>query len=103
MIRSSVLQMYVALAVLLMTTTCWSVTAQSQPITAKSSSSAASHSYHGSTLSLFTFHGPITSGSEAEWDPIILHVMLKTKRRRDGAYVVRTVSYAEKFELQGGV
>ena len=29
--------------------------------------------------------------------------MLKTKRRRDGAYVVRTVSYAEKFELQGGV
>ena len=102
MVTANVLHICLALAVLLTDTTYWSVTAQIEPVRAKSSSSAA-RSYHGSKLPLFTFHGPVTSGSEAQQDAIILHVLLKTKRRRDGAFVVRTVSYAEKFELQGKV
>ena len=52
-------------------------------------------------MPLFTFHGQVTSGTEAEPAEIVLHVLLKTKRRDDGAFAVRTVSYAERSQVQG--
>ena len=54
-----------------------------------------------SGVSMFTFHGPIRSDSEADQVEILLHVLLKTKRQDDGTFVVRTVSYTERVEPQG--
>lgn len=83
-----------------LTATCWTVAAQHD---AEASPSATKGSYlpNPTPTPLFVFHGPVTSGPEAEQDAVVLHVLLKTKRRRDGAFVVRTVSYAERVELQG--
>lgn len=99
MATAGVPQVLLVLTWLLVTcSTCWTVTAQNE---AETSLSATRKSYLHSSTPLFVFHGPVTSGPEGEQDAIVLHVLLKTKRRRDGAFVVRTVSYAEKVELQG--
>lgn len=97
MITAGVPQILLVLTWLLLTATCWIVAAQHEA----EDSRTATESYLPSPTPLFVFHGPVTSGPEAEQDAIILHVLLKSKRRRDGAFVVRTVSYAEKVELQG--
>lgn len=62
---------------------------------------ASAQSHRDGLIPLFTFHGTVTSSSEAEQAEILLHVLFKTKRRPDGAFMVRTVSYAERSELQG--
>lgn len=62
---------------------------------------ASAQSPRDGVIPIFTFHGPVTSSSEAEQAEVLLHVLLKTKRKPDGAFIVRTVSYAETYELQG--
>ena len=52
---ASVLQIPLALAVLLMTTTYWGVTAHVEPVTAKLSRLATANLYRGNILPLFTF------------------------------------------------
>lgn len=98
MIAAGVPQILLVLTWLMLTATCWTVAAQNE---AEASPSGTKRSFLPSPTQLFVFHGPVTSGAEAEQDAVILHVLLKTKRRRDGAFVVRTVSYAENVELQG--
>ncbi|KAL3158096.1 hypothetical protein ABBQ32_011700 [Trebouxia sp. C0010 RCD-2024] len=63
---------------------------------------ASAQSPRDGVIPIFTFHGPVTSSSEAEQAEVLLHVLLKTKRKPDGAFIVRTVSYAETYELQEG-
>ena len=87
------------LALLLLT---WHASAQIQPASkAKQTYPATADLPHASNIPLLAFHGPVTTGAEAEVVDISLHVMLKTKRRKDGTFAVRTVSYGERFSLQG--
>ena len=55
----------------------------------------------GSVLTLFTYHGPVEVSPEEMQLNVILHVLVKAKRRADGSFALRTVSYAERPELKG--
>lgn len=87
-----------ALLLLLLT---WHVRAQSAPLARPKGRSATTKASAAKSIPIFTFHGPVISGTEAEPAEIVLHVLLKAKIRDDGAFAVRTVSYAERFEVQG--
>ena len=99
-LRSAV-QLALQLLMLLYITDTWHVDAQSAHLAEKNPSSARIRPDATSGVSMFTFHGPVRSGSEAEQAEILLHVLLKPKRREDGTFVVRTVSYTERVEPQG--
>ena len=53
-----------------------------------------------SGLPLFTYHGSVRAGKDAKV-PILLHVLVKVKRRANGSVVVRTTSYPERVDVQG--
>lgn len=100
-LRSAVQLALQLLLMLLYITDTWHVDAQSAHLAEQNPSSARIIPDATSGVSMFTFHGPVRSGSEAEQAEILLHVLLKTKRREDGIFVVRTVSYTERVEPQG--
>lgn len=61
---------------------------------------AATDAINSETL-LLTYHGPVEVGTGPLQVQVLLHVLVKAKRQADDSYVVRTVSYAERPEIQG--
>ena len=52
-------------------------------------------------LTLLTFHGLSSENGASIREPILLHVLVKAKRRANGSIAVRTVSFPERVVVEG--